>query len=405
LIANEKLVQEHERQFTLIDIPMLFEMDNFRHRLFKEYVKVPEVLHWWTGYYEHLYPNLRVDVINPVLTKINRFSTHSVVKNIVGQSRSTVNFRELLNERRILLVNTATGVIGPDAGGLLGAVLIDHINFAVREQMAIANPSARARVVVVVDEFQSIPGVDYPGFLAELQKMGASFILATQALGQLEALSEVLRPAILSNIETLFVFQTSADDADVLRHELDDEVTATDIINLADHSCYVKTQVGRDRLPVMHLETLPPQAGDRTIAEQVIGQMSRYARPVKVVEAERKAFLERWFGREINNTLREVQDGADAARSSKTPKTDKPDKDKKGNKPALSGVKGPATSVPPKDSNTPEACPTDQAQGGSGTTMGSVSQSPDAPASDRSAKNPPEEPPSEPPAPETRMNP
>ena len=48
LIANEKLVQEHERQFTLIDIPMLFEMDNFRHRLFKEYVKVPEVLHWWT---------------------------------------------------------------------------------------------------------------------------------------------------------------------------------------------------------------------------------------------------------------------------------------------------------------------------------------------------------------------
>jgi hypothetical protein len=408
LIVNEKLVQEHERQFTLIDIPQLFEMDNFRHRVFKEYVKDPEVLHWWIGYYENLYPNLRVDVINPVLTKINRFSTHSVVKNIVGQSRSTVDFRELLNERRILLVNTATGVIGPDAGGLLGAVLIDHINFAVREQMAIANPAARARVVVVVDEFQSIPGVDYPGFLAELQKMGASFILATQALGQLEAISEVLRPAILSNIETLFVFQTSADDADVLRHELDDEVTATDIINLADHSCYVKAQVGRDRLPVMHVETLPPQVGDRAIAEQVIGQMSRYARPVKVVEAERKAFLDRWFGREINNTLREVQDSADGARSGKTPKTDKPDKDKKGNKSAQSGIEGPTTVVPPKDTppgETPDTRPADQTQRGSGTTTGSDRQPPDVTVSDKSAKQFPDEPPSEPPAPDERMNP
>ena len=406
LIVNEKLVQEHERQFTLIDIPMLFEMDNFRHRLFKEYVKVPEVLHWWTGYYEHLYPNLRVDVINPVLTKINRFSTHSVVKNIVGQSRSTVDFRKLLNERRILLVNTATGVIGPDAGGLLGAVLIDHINFAVREQMAIANPSARARVVVVVDEFQSIPGVDYPGFLAELQKMGASFILATQALGQLEALSEVLRPAILSNIETLFVFQTSADDADVLRHELDDEVTATDIINLADHSCYVKAQVGRDRLPVMHIETLPPQTGDQTMAEQVIGQMSRYARPVKVVEAERKEFLDRWFGREINNTLREVQGGVEgSAKTAKMDKPDKSDKDKKGNKPAPRGVEGPTTPVPPKDSNTAEMRPPDQAQGKSGMTMDSVSHLSNATPDDRSAKNSPDERSSEPPESEMRVNP
>jgi hypothetical protein len=147
----------------------------------------------------------------------------------------------------------------------------------------------------------------------------------------------------------------------------------------------------------MHVETLSPQTGDRTIAEQVIGQMSRYARPVKVVEAERKGFLERWFGREINNTLREVQDGADAARSGKTSKTDKSDKDKKGNKPALSGVEGPTTSVQPKDTpagETPEARPRDQAQGGSGTTMGSVGQSPDTPAGDKSAKQPPEEPPS-----------
>ena len=193
-------------------------------------------------------------------------------------------------------MNTATGVIGPDAGGLLGAVLVDHINFAVREQMAVPDPKARARAVVVVDEFQSIPGVDYQGLLAELQKMGASFILATQALGQLDAMSKPLRPAIMSNVDTLFVFQTSAEDADILRHELDDEVTGTDIINLADHSCYLKTQVGRQRLPVMHIETLPPSPGSPLIAQQILTQMTRYTRSGQIVEAERIKFQEEWFG-------------------------------------------------------------------------------------------------------------
>lgn len=300
LAANEILARRNDKQFTLIDIPALFELENFRHRLIEQYVSDPEILQWWSGYFERLYESLRMDVINPVLTKIHRFSTHRVVRNIVGQSSSTVNFREILNQRRVLVVNTATGVIGPDAGGLLGAVLIDYINFAVREQMAIPDPKARARAVVVVDEFQSIPGVDYPGLLAELQKMGASFILATQALGQLKVISEDLHASIFSNIATLFVFQTSAEDADFLRHELDDAVTATDIINLADYTCYLKTQLKHDRLPVIHVQTLAPEAGQREVAEQILEQMNRYTRPVGVAESERRAFQSQWYGREMN---------------------------------------------------------------------------------------------------------
>ncbi len=300
LAANEILARRHQPQFTLLDIPPLFELVNFRHRLIEQYVGDQEILQWWLGYFERLYESLRMDVINPVLTKIHRFSTHQAVRNIVGQSHSTVNFRELLNERRILLVNTATGVIGPDAGGLLGAVLVDYINFAVREQMAIPDPAARARVVIVIDEFQAIPGVDYQGLLAELQKMGASFILATQALGQLDALDSSLRPAILSNVSTLFVFQTSAEDADLLRHELDDAVTTTDIVNLDDYTCYVKTQRARQRLPVMHVATLPPPQGDRAVIAQIAALSRRYTRALSVAESERDRFQEQWYGRERN---------------------------------------------------------------------------------------------------------
>ncbi|MCL4488338.1 MAG: type IV secretion system DNA-binding domain-containing protein [Chloroflexi bacterium] len=321
LAANEKLAQKNEKQFTLIDIPALYELPNFRHRLLEQYVSDQEILRWWTGYFERLYESLRMDVINPVLTKIHRFSTHTVVRNVVGQSVSTVNFRKLLDEGRILMVNTATGVIGPDAGGLLGAVLVDFINFAVREQMAIPDPKARARVVVVVDEFQSIPGVDYPGLLAELQKMGASFILATQALGQLKAISANLHDSIFSNIATLFVFQTSAEDADFLRHELDEAVTATDIINLANYTCYLRSELENQRLPVIHIETLPPDKGNPTVVEQIMGQMTRYTRPAKLVDEERTAFQAQWYGREMNLIRQTI--------SLKGNEPTKPDKDEK----------------------------------------------------------------------------
>lgn len=327
LSANEILARRRQPQFTLLDIPPLFELPNFRHRLIEQYVGDQEILQWWTGYFERLYESLRMDVINPVLTKIHRFSTHQAVRNIVGQANSTVNFRELLNERRILLVNTATGVIGPDAGGLLGAVLVDYINFAVREQMAIPDPAARARVVVVIDEFQAIPGVDYQALLAELQKMGASFILATQALGQLDAIDRAMRPSILSNVSTLFVFQTSAEDADLLRHELDEAVTTTDIVNLDDYNCYVKTQLAHKRLPVMHVVTMPPSQGDRAVVSQIGAQMARYTRSITIAESERTSFQEQWYGRERNLLRQLMMQGRTS--SKKSEKDGKESKDAK----------------------------------------------------------------------------
>ncbi len=308
LAANTKLAPRGEPQFTLIDIPSLFELPAFRHRLIEEYVSDDEIRKWWEHYYEReLHDYMRLEVINPVLTKIHRFSTDTVVRNIVGQPSSTVNFGKLLDERRILLVNTAAGVIGFDAGGLLGAVLIDHINFAVRAQLGIPDPRERAHVVFIIDEFQTIPGVEYPSLLGELQKMGASFVLATQSLGPLKTLYPNLKESIFSNIAGLFVFQTSAEDADLLRHELDEEVEIPDITNLDDFSCYLKTQLNGVRLAIMSLDILKPNAGQRSIVEQVLALVSRHTVPGPVVESTRQAIHNRWYSRE--QTLRRKLSG------------------------------------------------------------------------------------------------
>lgn len=296
LSANQKLWEQAERQFTLLDIPEIFQEPNFRDRVLTKYVDDPEILRWWTKYFDPLYDSLKLDIVNPVMTKIHRFSTHQRIRSIVGQSSSTLDWRNLLEKRRILLVNTASGLIGPDAAGLIGAMLIDQINFTVREQSAIPDPSQRARGTILIDEFQSIPGVDYKALLAELQKMGANFVLATQTLRQLDALDPLLAATVLANVDSLFVFQVSAEDARVLERELDEAVDAVDIINQPSYSCYLKTQRGRERLPVMHVELAAAELGNTSVAEKVLQNVLTYARPMEQIEEERRAFMKQWYG-------------------------------------------------------------------------------------------------------------
>lgn len=296
LSANQILHARGERQFTLLDIPALFQEPNFRDNVITKFVTDPEIMRWWLKYFDQLYDSLKLDIVNPVMTKIHRFSTHQRIRSIVGQSSSTLDWRALLEKRRILLVNTASGLIGPDAAGLIGAMLTDQINFTVREQSAIPDPSQRARGTILIDEFQSIPGVDYKTLLAELQKMGANFVLATQTLRQLDALDPLLAATVLANVDSLFVFQVSAEDARLLSRELDEAVHAVDIINQPSYSCYLKTQRGRERLPVMHVELDAPEAGNPKIAEKVLQNVLRYARPIEQIEEERRAFMAQWYG-------------------------------------------------------------------------------------------------------------
>jgi hypothetical protein len=262
--ANLKRVQLSEPQFTILDIPALFETEAFRRNVLEAYVDDPAVHRYWTYDYALMPTNLRDEAVNPILMTLYCFTKHPLIRNIVGQSASTVNMRDIVESRKILLVNTATGQLGEDASGLLGSTIVWYVNYAVREQIELADASQRNKVVLVLDEMQCLPGVPISALLGEMPKMGASFILSTQSLSQLAALDHDLRGAILSNVATLMVYGTSAEDADCLRHELDDEVDVTDITNLPRYVCYVKTYYGHEHLPVMVVEGLRPQSDQPT---------------------------------------------------------------------------------------------------------------------------------------------
>lgn len=275
--ANAHLVRagDHERQFTILDIPFFLTLKHFRDHVLTRHVQDPQVLAWWATYFEPLQARFRQEIINPVQTKIHRFMASHAARNVVGQSLSTVNIHTCLKKRKIVLMNTASGVVGVDTGGFLGAVLLNYLEAAIRSQQEEIR-EARVPVTCIIDEFQSIPGVDYAALLGELRKMGANFALATQTLAQLDAVDRTLRPSVLANVDTLMVFQISAQDAVDLSYELDGIVEVADIINLDRFQCYLKTVAGNKRLPVLLVNLLPPLEGEGDMALAVQQQMSHY---------------------------------------------------------------------------------------------------------------------------------
>jgi hypothetical protein len=288
--ANEAIVaadpqEGPDQQYTLLDVAPLLSAPGFCEDVL-HLVHDPSLLTWWNHYYKPLDTRLKVEIINPVLTKLAAFSGSRVARRVVGQGRSTLDLPEIVREGRLLLVNTARGVVGAETATLVGATLLGALQFTLEEQARFA-AGQRRRLLVLVDEFQTIRGVDYGAMLAELRKFGGTFALATQALAHLDALDPTLRPTVLANVDSLYVFATSAEDARALVHELDDAVDIADIINQDDFTCYAKLALHGRRLPPFTLALDPPPAGDPVLFEQIRGRArTRYGRPVQAVEED-----------------------------------------------------------------------------------------------------------------------
>ena len=295
--ANQKLAEEApHRQLTIADIDAMLTLGQFKTLVLDRYVEDIEVHRWYRHYYAGLYDQKRQDVINPVQTKIHRFTGAPTVRLVFGQPQSTLDFDQMVRGQKVVLVNLDAGSLGPRNAALLGALFLTYLELAVRRQTS-ARREERARLAVVVDEFQQIP-YHYQGLLAELQKMGAGFTMATQSLAQLDAVDRSLRGALLGNVDSLFVFQVSAMDAEVLVPELGGELETKDLTHLPAHQCYLRTIRGKGVVPTTRVETLRLPDPNPSVEEQVLARLPRYTRTVQEVEKILDDHRRYWYRRE-----------------------------------------------------------------------------------------------------------
>ena len=297
-------------QYTILDgLPLLTD-GKFRAKVLAK-VSDPYLLEWWARDFGGWRREYRSEALAPVQTRLAYYASSKRARAILGQSRSTIDLRRTILDGGILLVSTAQGAAGRDVAALVGASLLNLVDAVIREQGSLP-PEQRRGALVVVDEMQSMPGVDYESMLSELGKFGASFVLATQSIAKLEDLSRTMQDTILANVGCLAVFQVAGSDARRLVWELGrDRVSEDDITSLPVHHCYVRATVGTERIPAFSMMVRKPEQGAPAVASRIRAESAAYTTATGVIaagEADRQQMVE-----QFRAGLQDAEDGAEQA--------------------------------------------------------------------------------------------
>ena len=343
--ANAHPATDPARQYTILDgLPLIADF-RFREKVLQQ-VSDPYLSEWWAREFMGWRAEYRADALAPVQTRLGYYASSKRARAILGQRRSTVDIRRTIQEGGILLVSTAQGVVGRDIAALLGASILNLVDAVIREQGALP-PDRRRGALVVVDEMQSMPGVDYESMLSELGKFGASFILATQSLAKLDDLSHTMSDTVLANTGCIAVFQTAASDARRLAGELGRErVSEEDVTSLGVHQCYVRATVGSRREPAFSMTVLAPEPGNPPIAARVRAASAAYTTPIEAIAAEEAKRKRRAPRSKPNQSSTEGTRGQEGARAPG---------EASGEAPGRTSPRNPASEQPEEDAGQEEA--------------------------------------------------
>jgi hypothetical protein len=279
---------------TLLGIPRILVDKDYRQQIIAN-IKDPVVKSFWVNEYESWRDQFRNEAIVPIQNKVGQFLSTSLIRNIVGQSKSTINISDIMNNKKIFLVNLSKGRIGEDNSALLGAMIVTKVQLAAMERVRIPE-SERNDFYFYVDEFQNFVTESFANILSEARKYRLSLIIAHQYIGQLATKdSTVVRDAIFGNVGTMVIFRVGAADAEFLEKELSPEFTIEDIVNLPNRHIYLKLMVDGVTSRPFSASTLPPLAiTTHENNHEAVVEMSRklYAKPKRDIEEE----IAKWSG-------------------------------------------------------------------------------------------------------------
>lgn len=279
---------------SLLGITRLLVDKEYRGKIIAN-VKDPVVKAFWVHEYEEWRDQFRNEAIAPIQNKVGQFLSSALVRNIVGQSKSTIDVFEIMNSGKIFLVNLSKGRIGEDNSALLGGMLITKMQLAAMERVRIPEDE-RVDFFLYVDEFQNFATDSFANILSEARKYRLDLILAHQYIGQLVTdVSTKVRDAVFGNVGTMIMFRVGAADAEFLEQEFAPEFEIQDMVNLPNRTIYLKLMVDGVASRPFSASTLPPFHGPAASSprdEIVQSSRKRYARPGWIVEKE----INEWSG-------------------------------------------------------------------------------------------------------------
>jgi hypothetical protein len=185
-----------------------------------------------------------------IVSKFGRFVTDKMMRNIIGQSESAFNFRQVMDEGKILLINLAKGRIGEENSNFLGLILIPKILIAAMSRQDVPEEK-RPDFYLYVDEFQNFATPDFAVILSEARKYHLNLTVANQFVGQIE---EEVKQAVFGNVGTMVAFRVGVTDANFLQHEFTPTFNETDLTNIERFNVFIKTIVNNEPMPPFSMD-------------------------------------------------------------------------------------------------------------------------------------------------------
>jgi len=272
---------------TLLGINRMLADIEYRKKVIEK-VTDPVIKAFWVQEFARYTQRYEIEATAAIQNKVGQFISVPLIRNIIGQVGTSINMRDVMDGKKILIANLSKGKVGEDNSRLLGALLITKLQLAAMSRVDIAEEK-RNDFFLYVDEFQNFATESFVNVLSEARKYRLALILGHQYITQM---SESVTDAVFGNIGTLISFRVGAEDAEFLEKEFIPTFTAEDIVNLGKYNIYLKLMIdGIAGRPFSAQTILPLPKLDNSNKEKIIkASRQRYGTPQKVVEEK----ISRW---------------------------------------------------------------------------------------------------------------
>lgn len=274
---------------TLLDISRLLTDKDFRKETL-DYCTDVTVLQFWKHEFGQWNEKQVNESIAPVLNKVGAFTANPIIRNIIGQPKSSFDVRKIMDEGKILVVNLSKGLIGEDNAGILGAFLVTKVQLAAMSRSDIPDVADRRPFYLYVDEFQNFATDSFAVILSEARKYGLNLTVANQYTSQM---TDSVRDAVFGNVGTTISFRVSADDAPILAKQFEPTFEATDLLQLNNRHFVISMIINGEKVPAFSATTLALPTTPQDNFDKIV-EISRqgYARRREDVENEIRATIE-----------------------------------------------------------------------------------------------------------------
>lgn len=256
------LMEDFDDRPTILDVTRLFTDDAYREFKVSK-VTNPVVRNFWDKTYASMWDREKAEIIPYFSSKFVSFNTNRLIRNIIGQTKSAFNIEEIMNNKKILLINLSKGKIWELNAQLLGMILVSKIYNAAMWRAKIPK-SERKDFYLYVDEFQNFVSNTFADILSEARKYRLSLIMAHQYIAQLDSSAgnniwwwkSQVKDAVFGNVWTMQSFKVGAPDAEFLEKEYQPVLSAGDIAWIANYKAYVKLNINNSTSRVFSMNSI-----------------------------------------------------------------------------------------------------------------------------------------------------